>query len=93
MLCFFNNRKEVVQCLIVLRFGLQLQGIGSLPLTKLVSTDVIDLWSLLGPDLTMEGSLLTEGPFFFYGRSSFRGHKFEPCRLHCDIHRLITSPS
>ena len=55
----------MVQCLIVLRFGLQLQGIGSSPLTKLISTDMIDLWSLLGPDLTMEGSLSTERPFFY----------------------------
>ena len=53
----------MVQCLIVSRFGLQLQGVGSSPLTKLTSKDVIDLWSLLGPNLTMEGSLLAEGPF------------------------------
>jgi hypothetical protein len=61
----FNNKKEVVQCLIVLRFGLQLKGIGSSPLKKLTSTDVIDLWSLLGPNLTMEGSLSTGDPSFY----------------------------
>ena len=90
MLCFFNNRKEVVQCLIVLRFGLNLQGIGSLPLTKLTSTDVIDLRSFLGPDLTMEGPLSTERPFFFY---LLKVHRFVSSELHCFFQRLITSPS